>query len=513
VGEALDVSGMDQADRLTEFRAGGRALFSLGLVKGSEGNLSTFDGRTLAITRTGSSLAVLEPTDVVEAGLDGTPDGASSDLEVHRRIYRSRGPGAVAHAHPPGTVPEDGGGPGAHGAYEFAPTLEAAVAAIVRKARSAAPAIRPIEWRGRSIRILDQTQLPVREAYLDASTPLDVADAIRRLAIRGAPLLGVAAAYGVALAAATSSADTPARLLADLEAAAGVLEASRPTAVNLGWAARRTLAAARAGATGAEGAAGVDAGRAAALAEAEAIRREDEDACRTIGEHGLDLIPSPAGILTHCNTGALATAGWGTALGVVVAAHRAGRDLHVWVDETRPLLQGARLTTWELRRLGIPMTLVADAAAGSLMGRGLVDVVIVGADRITARGDVANKIGTYSLAVLARHHGIPFVVAAPTSTIDLAIASGAEVPIEERGADEVVVLPGGTAVAPAGVPVWNPAFDVTPASLVTAIVTERGIARPPFEGSLADAVRAANPRDGMAAAGAPAVGAPSEKPA
>lgn len=343
------------------------------------------------------------------------------------------------------------------------------------------PGIVPVEWRGDAVAILDQRLLPHREEVLECRTVAEVAEAIRSLAVRGAPIIGVTAAYGMALAAAVSTEGRPRRLLAELEEAARTLKAARPTAVNLGWAVDRMMRVARGqccsvGST-------VQRVHEAMVAEALAIEAEDRDACAAIGTHGLELVPEGANVLTHCNTGMLCTAGIGTALGVIVAAHRAGRRPHVWVDETRPVLQGARLTAWELGRLGIPRTLIVDAAAGLLMARGLVDLVIVGADRIAANGDVANKIGTYGLAVLAHHHGVPFVVAAPTSTLDPAALSGAEIPIEERDPAEVLA-PGGALAAEPDTPVANPAFDVTPAELVTAIVTEVGVVRPPYREAL-----------------------------
>ena len=474
------------ASPVRAFRAAGRALSSLGLVRGAEGNLSTFDGRVLRITRTGSALADLHAGDVVEGLLEDELPGASSDLEVHRRAYRVRGPGAVVHAHPPGTVPEDGGGPGRHGAYEFGSTLAEAVERVTapRRPPGGEPArgsVRAVEWRDGVVRILDQASLPRTERYLEATTPAEVARAIRSMSVRGAPLLGIAAAYGVALAAWAPAAGAPA-VLRRLDRAGRTLVASRPTAANIAWAVDRVLRAAGAAARD-----GPEAIRGAALREALAVAAEDEAACRAIGEHGAELVPAGSNVLTHCNTGALATGGWGSAQGVIVAAHRAGKRVHVWVDETRPVLQGARLTAWELRREGVPMTLVADVAAGSLMGRGLVDLVVVGADRIAANGDVANKVGTYPLAVLARHHRIPFYVAAPVSTIDPGTATGGDVVIEERSPAEVLA-PLGVHVAPRGTRVANPAFDVTPAGLVTAIVTEKGVLRPPYRRALGRAL-------------------------
>ena len=314
-----------------------------------------------------------------------------------------------------------------------------------------------IEWRGDHVRIIDQRRLPAELAFLDAHTVDELCDAIATLAVRGAPALGAAGAMGVALAAVRGD---------DVDAAAERLIAVRPTAVNLAWGARRAAAA-------------VD-----PVAEAVRIADEDVECNRRLGRFGADLVPDDARVLTHCNAGALACVGYGTALGVIRAAAEAGRRPRVWVDETRPVLQGARLTAWELDRLGIPATLVADVMAGSLMAGGEVDCIVVGADRIAANGDVANKVGTYSLAVLARHHGIPFYVAAPTSTVDLACPDGTAIPVERRGADEVAAI-AGRRIAPDGVAVDNRAFDVTPGELVTAIVTEVGVLRPPYEQSLA----------------------------
>lgn len=338
----------------------------------------------------------------------------------------------------------------------------------------------PVAWRGDAVTILDQRALPHREVVLECRTVEEVCEAIRTLAVRGAPIIGVAAAYGMALAAATSAANDPASLLADVEAAGGALVATRPTAVNLPWAVgrmRRTAVAAVADGTG------EDVVRARLLAEARAIEDEDRRACGAMGRHGLALVPQDANILTHCNTGMLCTAGIGTAFGVIWTAHQEGRAIHVWVDETRPLWQGARLTAWELGRLGVPRTLIADGAAASLMAAGKVDLVITGADRVAADGSAANKIGTYGLAVLARHHGVPFAIAAPTSTIDLATETGADIVIEERDPAEVTT-PFGTPMAEAGTPAANPAFDVTPAELIDALVTERGLVRRPDAAAL-----------------------------
>jgi methylthioribose-1-phosphate isomerase len=309
------------------------------------------------------------------------------------------------------------------------------------------------------VRLLDQRRLPAEEAWLELSTAEQVADAIRTLAVRGAPAIGVAAAYGLAVEARRGADASRLRVAAD------TLAHARPTAVNLAWAVRRMSRR-------------LGLGAAEILAEAHAIRDEDEAACRRMGALGAPLIPPRATVLTHCNAGALATAGYGTALGVIRAAVESGNAIQVLADETRPFFQGARLTAWELHRDGIPVTILTDNMAGWLMSRGEIGCVVVGADRIAANGDVANKIGTYALAVLARHHGLPFYVAAPWSTVDLATARGADIPIEERASDEVNVI-GGVRIAPVGVAARYPAFDVTPAELVTAIITERGLVRAP----------------------------------
>jgi len=329
-----------------------------------------------------------------------------------------------------------------------------------------------LEWHNGRVRLLDQRALPARVRFLDCASVDALIDAIRSLAVRGAPALGAAGAYGVALAARTYATRRQVR------AAAGRIAAARPTAVNLAGGVAVALTAYEAG------------GAADALAAADELAREDVARNRAIGANGVALVPAGARVLTHCNTGAFACVGYGTALGVIRAAAEAGRAPRVWVDETRPLLQGARLTMFELERLRIPATLIADGAAASLMAAREVELVVVGADRIAANGDVANKVGTYALAVLARHHGIPFYVAAPTSTVDLATPNGAAIRIEERDADEVRTI-GGRAIAPAGCAVRNPAFDVTPARLVTAIITEAGVARRPYTRSLPSHVRKA----------------------
>jgi methylthioribose-1-phosphate isomerase len=322
--------------------------------------------------------------------------------------------------------------------------------------------------------LLDQTRLPREELTREYRRWEDVAEAIRTLVVRGAPAIGVSAAFGIALAARQSRAETVDDLLTDLERASKGLAATRPTAVNLFWALDRM----RRVAAGVRGQS-LAAVRARLLYEAQAILDEDVAANRALGDHGAALVAPRARILTHCNAGALATAGYGTALGVIRSAHAQGKVALVWVDETRPVMQGSRLTAWECDRDGIPHRLIADVAAASVMARGEVDLVVTGADRIAANGDTANKIGTYGVAVLARHHGVPFYVAAPFSTIDPGLASGTQIPIEERDADEVRRV-GPQQTAPASTPVYNPAFDVTPAALITAIITERGVYRPPY---------------------------------
>ncbi len=330
--------------------------------------------------------------------------------------------------------------------------------------------VTPIAWgSGHTVRILDQTLLPADERYLDVHSAEEMAEAIRSLRVRGAPLIGIAAAMGVALDAAVAAAGGG-DALARAHAAGRVLGAARPTAVNLHWALARMLRRAESGASGGSVAAGL-------RAEADAIAAEDRAMCERIGALGAELLPDGATVCTICNAGALATGGIGTALGPVYVAHAAGRRPRVIVPETRPLLQGSRLTAWELTRAGVPCTVIADGVIASRLRRGDVQCVIVGADRIAANGDVANKIGTYGLALAARAHGVPFYVAAPSSTVDPATPDGSRIPIEERAADEVITW-GGHRTGPAEVPVWNPAFDVTPAALVTAIITDRGVYAP-----------------------------------
>ena len=336
-----------------------------------------------------------------------------------------------------------------------------------------------VEWTpAGTVRLIDQTRLPTEEVYLECRSVGEVAEAIRTMKVRGAPAIGITAAMGLALGAQTIRAATPAKFQTALEAMASDLIRTRPTAVNLAWAVRRLLAVARKARD-----LPVEQVRAALVAEARAVCEEDLRANRAMGQYGQRLVPDPARILTHCNAGGLATAGYGTAVGVIRAAAEAGKRIAVWVDETRPLLQGARLTAWELQRAGIPATLITDNMAAHFMRKGQVDLVVVGADRIALNGDVANKIGTYGVAVLARAHGIPFYVAAPISTLDLTLSDGAAIPIEERAPAEVTHV-GGRRLAPEGIRVANPAFDVTPAGYVEAIITERGIARPPYEESL-----------------------------
>jgi len=331
-----------------------------------------------------------------------------------------------------------------------------------------------VAWQEDRVVLLDQRRLPMEEVEIECRTWEEVAEAIRTLAVRGAPAIGVTAAFGVVLAALRSPASRVEDLVADLERASTGLAATRPTAVNLCWALDRMRRHARE-----RRGESVEVLRQSLAAEAQRILEEDIESNRRLGAYGAWLVPAGGRILTHCNAGGLATAGYGTALGVVRGAAEAGRRPFVWVDETRPVLQGARLTAWELAKEGIPHTVVADVAAASLMARGLVDLVVVGADRIAANGDTANKIGTYGLAVLARAHGLPFYVAAPCSTIDPALADGQGIPIEERDAREVQEI-AGRRVVPAASPVRNPAFDVTPAALITAIVTERGVFREPY---------------------------------
>jgi methylthioribose-1-phosphate isomerase len=333
--------------------------------------------------------------------------------------------------------------------------------------------IEPVRWESDRLILLDQRHLPTVETEQVCSDWRQVAEAIRTLVVRGAPAIGVSAAFGLALAARQSGAETHQDFLADIETAIKGLAATRPTAFNLFWALERMRQVCLDHRD-------LPLDQLKRRLETEALAIHDEDVAQNqaMGEHGARLVPDNARILTHCNTG-LATAGYGTALGVVRAARAHGKLKMLWVDETRPVLQGARLTAWECVREGIPHRVISDTVAASLMAQGQVDLVITGADRIAANGDTANKIGTYGLAVLAHHHRIPFYIAAPFSTIDPTLASGALIPIEERDAAEVRRV-GGQPVAPEASPVYNPAFDVTPASLITAIITERGVLYPPY---------------------------------
>jgi methylthioribose-1-phosphate isomerase len=342
--------------------------------------------------------------------------------------------------------------------------------------------IKTLEWTDAGVRFIDQTKLPTEEIYVTCKDYEEVANAISTMIVRGAPAIGVAAAMGVALGALRSKATTLPELEPEFDVICDAIAATRPTAVNLFWAIRRmrdkfdelrSLP--------------LEKVKAELVAEAQRMHVEDIAANEAMGRNGAVLLPNSGGILTHCNAGALATAGYGTALGVIRAAVESGKKLSVFADETRPFLQGSRLTAWELMKDGIPTTLIADNMAGAIMRQGKIDAVIVGADRIAANGDVANKIGTYTVAVLAKEHSIPFYVAAPTSTVDLNTPDGSRIPIEQRASTEVTHL-GGTQIAPDAVRVENPAFDVTPSKYVAAIITERGVARAPYEESLAELI-------------------------
>ena len=338
--------------------------------------------------------------------------------------------------------------------------------------------INTLEWTDRGVRFIDQTKLPTEETYVNCTTYEQVADVIRNMVVRGAPAIGVAAAMGVALGVQKSKAENGADLKNDFDQICEVIGATRPTAVNLFWAINRMrekfeYARMRP----------VPQIKDVLIEEAKRMHAEDIAANQAMGRHGATLMPASGGVLTHCNAGALATAGYGTALGVIRAAVEQGKKIHVYADETRPFLQGSRLTAWELMKDGIPTTVISDNMSGSMMKQGKIGAVVVGADRIAANGDVANKIGTYTVAILAKEHNIPFYVAAPMSTVDLATPDGSKIPIEQRNAREVTHI-GGKQMTPDGVEIENPAFDVTPAKYVTAIVTERGIAKAPYEESL-----------------------------
>jgi methylthioribose-1-phosphate isomerase len=356
-----------------------------------------------------------------------------------------------------------------------------------------------IDWQGDSVVMIDQRKLPSAEVYVTCKTASEVAKAIRTMVIRGAPAIGVAAAMGIALAMRKSKATGTKQFTTEFQKTCDLMASTRPTAVNLFWAIDRMK---RAFAETAQ--VGGSVTEIAQRLEAEARRIHDEDiaSCRSMGAHGATLVPAAANILTHCNAGALATAGYGTALGVIRAAVAQGKKIAVLADETRPFLQGARLTAWELVKDGIDTTVITDNMAAAIMRQGQVDLVVVGADRIAANGDVANKVGTYALAVLAKEHGIPFYVAAPISTIDLKTPDGSRIPIEERHEREVTHI-GSARLTPVGTRVRNPAFDVTPARYVTAIVTDRGIARPPYGESLAE-LAAGSAAPGSSAPQAPA---------
>jgi methylthioribose-1-phosphate isomerase len=345
-----------------------------------------------------------------------------------------------------------------------------------------------ITWSQGRVTLIDQTRLPMQVVYLHPETVQEMWQAIRSLQVRGAPAIGIAAAFGVYLAAVQSSATSVDALLTAIDAAVTYLASARPTAVNLFWALQRIQQTAHSEAKDKN--ANVNTLRQALLNEARQMIDEDNAVCLAIGQHGLSLLRPNMGLLTHCNAGGLGTAGWGTALAPIYLAHQKGWPLKVFADETRPVLQGARLTAWELQTAGIDVTLICDNMAGLVMQQGWVQAVIVGCDRVSANGDTVNKIGTYSLAILAQHHGIPFYVAAPRSSIDLATAQGNDVVIEERDATEVTEWCGQRS-APPGVKVYNPAFDVTPAELISAYITEVGVLKPPFPAALAKACAAA----------------------
>jgi len=340
--------------------------------------------------------------------------------------------------------------------------------------------IETLEWTDTGVLFIDQTKLPTEETYVNCTTHEQVADVIRTMVVRGAPAIGVSAAMGIALGVKNSKAATVAELKPEFKRICDLMGKTRPTAVNLFWAIRRMSDKFESLQTWS-----VDTIKQELIKESQRMHAEDIAACQAMGKHGATLMPSSGGVLTHCNAGALATCGYGTALGVIRAAVEAGKKIHVYADETRPFLQGSRLTAWELMKDSIPTTIISDNMAGAMMRQGKIGAIVVGADRIAANGDVANKIGTYTVAVLAKEHGIPFYVAAPISTVDLETSDGGKIPIEQRHRNEVTHI-AGKSIAPEGVGVENPAFDVTPAKYVTAIITERGIARAPYEKSLRD---------------------------
>jgi methylthioribose-1-phosphate isomerase len=335
-----------------------------------------------------------------------------------------------------------------------------------------------IEWKNNSVRILDQTKLPGKEKYLTIKTVKRLADAIKNLSVRGAPAIGVAAGYGVALSSYNMRNHSIKKAKQKIKADISLMKKTRPTAVNLFWALDRMKnIVSRYGGLDSETLFSL------LLKEAKRIHKEDRELCRRIGEHGARIVPRNAKIMTHCNAGALATGGWGTALGVIYAASKKGKRIHVYAGETRPLLQGARLTVWELQKNSIPVTLVVDSARATVLKNNNIDLIIVGADRIASNGDVANKIGTYPLSVLAKRYKVDFYVAAPSTTFDLSVKSGSEIPIEERSPQEVRTF-SGARVSTASVSVYNPAFDITPHNLISGIITERGILRKPFSKSI-----------------------------
>lgn len=343
--------------------------------------------------------------------------------------------------------------------------------------------IQTLEWTEQGVRFIDQTKLPTEEVYVTCKTHEQVADVIRNMVVRGAPAIGVAAAMGIALGVKNSKAESGGDLKRDFDSICEVIRKTRPTAVNLFWAIRRMqerFEQLRIRPVGQM--------RQSLIEEAQRMHAEDIAANQAMGRHGATLMPSSGGVLTHCNAGALATAGYGTALGVIRAAVEQGKKIHVYADETRPFLQGSRLTAWELMKDAIPTTVISDNMAGAMMRQGKIGAIVVGADRIAANGDVANKIGTYSVAVLAKEHNIPFYVAAPISTVDLACPDGSQIPIEQRNSMEITHI-AGKQMVPEGVEVENPAFDVTPAQYVTAIITERGIAKAPYTGALRELAR------------------------
>lgn len=357
--------------------------------------------------------------------------------------------------------------------------------------------VKTLEWTEAGVRFIDQTRLPTEEVYVTCRDYREVARAIRDMIVRGAPAIGVTAAMGVALGVRNSTAKSYTTLRPEFDEICNTLAATRPTAVNLFWGIQRMRNRFEELAD-----VSLDKVKQALIEEAQQMYAADIAACQALGRNGAVLMPSSGGVLTHCNAGALATCGYGTALGVIRAAVEAGKQIHVYADETRPFLQGSRLTAWELMKDGIPTTVISDNMAGVMMKQGKIGAVVVGADRIAANGDVANKVGTYTVAVLAKEHGIPFYVAAPWSTVDLATPDGDRIPIEQRSAREVTHL-AGKQIAPDGVRVENPAFDVTPNRYVAAIITERGIAKAPYTESLKGLARLASTAELQPASASP----------